>query len=70
MKKNIVLSFDDGRKDFYEYALPILKKYNLVATLNVTTGYVDGNFKPNWETSYGAVNNEEIIPLQRHFFEL
>jgi len=33
--KYIVLSFDDGRKDFYVNALPILKKYGLTATLNV-----------------------------------
>lgn len=70
MKKNIVLSFDDGRKDFYEYALPILKKYNLVATLNVTTGYVDGNFKPNWETSYGAASKEEIKEIMDNDIEI
>lgn len=38
--KYIVLSFDDGRKDFYENAFPILVKYKLVATLNVITDYV------------------------------
>ena len=33
--KYVVFSFDDGRKDFYTNALPILRKYNLLATVNV-----------------------------------
>lgn len=35
--KYVVLSFDDGRKDFYTNALPVLKKYRLPATLNIIT---------------------------------
>lgn len=38
--KYIVLSFDDGRKDFYTNALPILKKYRLCATLNIISDFV------------------------------
>ena len=38
--KYVVLSFDDGRRDFYVNAFPILMKYKLVATLNVITDYV------------------------------
>ena len=41
--KYIVLSFDDGRKDFYTRALPILKKYGLSATLNIVPDYVGHN---------------------------
>lgn len=37
--KYITLSFDDGRKDFFTNALPVLKKYNLPATLNVITDF-------------------------------
>lgn len=39
--KYIVLSFDDGRSDFYRNVLPILKKYRLPATLNVITNYIE-----------------------------
>lgn len=33
--KTLVLTFDDGYRDFYEQAYPILKKYNVPATLFV-----------------------------------
>lgn len=39
--KTIVLSFDDGRLDTYENALPIMKKYNLTATINITTDFIE-----------------------------
>ncbi len=39
----IAITFDDGHRDFYEYAWPILKKYNLPASLYVTTGFVNGD---------------------------
>jgi peptidoglycan/xylan/chitin deacetylase (PgdA/CDA1 family) len=35
------LTFDDGHYDFYENAWPLLKKYQLPATLYITTGFVD-----------------------------
>jgi hypothetical protein len=39
------LTFDDGWYDFYEYAYPILVKYNTPALIFITTGYIDTN---NW----------------------
>jgi peptidoglycan/xylan/chitin deacetylase (PgdA/CDA1 family) len=39
---SLALTFDDGHYDFYAYAWPILKKYNLPASIYVTTGFVDG----------------------------
>jgi peptidoglycan/xylan/chitin deacetylase (PgdA/CDA1 family) len=35
LNKKIVLTFDDGYRDFYENAFPILKKYKIPATLFV-----------------------------------
>ena len=41
MPKNpVVITFDDGLDDFYENALPVLKRYKFRATLFITTGYV------------------------------
>ena len=44
-KAYISFSFDDGRIDNYTIAYPILKKHQLPATFNITTGFVEGKFE-------------------------
>ena len=47
----IGLSFDDARADTFLYGYPILKKYKLTATFNITTGFIKGecrDFVNNW----------------------
>jgi peptidoglycan/xylan/chitin deacetylase (PgdA/CDA1 family) len=39
--KKIALTFDDGYVDFYEKAWPLLKKYNVPATVYITTEFID-----------------------------
>ncbi len=43
-QKPVILSFDDGYRDFYTDVFPILKKYNVRAIEYVVTGFLD---KPN-----------------------
>lgn len=38
---SVALTFDDGHQDFYTNAWPLLKEYQLPASLYVTTGFVD-----------------------------
>ncbi|GCE12656.1 polysaccharide deacetylase family protein [Tengunoibacter tsumagoiensis] len=52
--KPVVLTFDDGFADFYTHAFPILQKYAFVATLYVTTAYVNGTSR--WLRSEGEAN--------------
>lgn len=37
----IVLTFDDGYKNNYNYAFPLIKKYNIPITIFLTTGFID-----------------------------
>lgn len=41
-KKSVVISFDDGYKDNYTNAFPILKELNMNATIFVISSYLDG----------------------------
>jgi peptidoglycan/xylan/chitin deacetylase (PgdA/CDA1 family) len=40
--KRLVLTFDDGTRDFLEYALPVLEEFGFSATLFVVAGMVGG----------------------------
>lgn len=57
----VVLSFDDGRKDFYTNAFPILKKYHMPATLNIVTEYLGKESVPGFSESDGKfINKQEL----------
>lgn len=44
-QKPIIISFDDGYRDFYTDVLPVLKKYKIKAVVYIVTGFLD---KPNY----------------------
>lgn len=46
-KRNIVISFDDGYRNNYFNALPILKKYGMPAVFSITTGWIEEK-SPLW----------------------
>lgn len=52
----ICVTFDDGYSDNETYALPILKKYGVPATVFVSTGFLNG----------GRMWNDTIIEMLRH----
>ncbi len=71
----IAITFDDGHADFYDTAWPLLKKYELPASLYVTTGFVDNQcwLWPDllrhilWETPLATVSDKHLptLPLAK-----
>jgi peptidoglycan/xylan/chitin deacetylase (PgdA/CDA1 family) len=42
-KGGVVVTFDDGNRDFHDYALPLLVRYRIPAVLYLTTAYPEGD---------------------------
>lgn len=51
--KSVVLTFDDGYEDIYDYAFPIFQRYHLIANLAIPTGlmgvHADTNDYFSWD---------------------
>ncbi len=45
----VVVTVDDGYRDFYEVAYPIFREYRIPVMLFLTTGFVDGNVWFWWD---------------------
>ncbi len=61
--KSILITFDDGYLDNWVYAHPILKKYNMRATMFIVTGVIgDGPARPVWGDKQAL---PEMIPHKR-----
>jgi peptidoglycan/xylan/chitin deacetylase (PgdA/CDA1 family) len=48
-RDGIVITFDDGEKNIYDYAFPLLKKYGLPALVFLIAGYIGRN--NDWDIS-------------------
>lgn len=64
-KKNIIITFDDGYKNNYEYLPSLLEKYNLKATIFIPTGFIEKGYK-----NYPMMTFDEIRNLDKKYFEI
>ncbi len=47
--RRVIVTFDDGYRDNYELALPILRKYEVPTTFFLATGFLDHPSVPWWD---------------------
>jgi peptidoglycan/xylan/chitin deacetylase (PgdA/CDA1 family) len=50
-ERAVVITFDDGYKDNFLYAYPILRKFDLPATIFLSTGHIDTGRLLWWDTT-------------------
>jgi peptidoglycan/xylan/chitin deacetylase (PgdA/CDA1 family) len=62
--KSIIITFDDGYKDNYLKAFPILKKYGAPATIFLTTDYIDSGKLLWWDMIGYVVYNTRANCLE------
>ncbi|MFH1238840.1 MAG: polysaccharide deacetylase family protein [bacterium] len=55
--KTVIITFDDGYKDTYSEAFPVLQRYNFKATIFLSVGYIGG--KNQWEDP----QEEPLVPM-------
>ena len=61
-KRSVLITFDDGWRDNFVFAYPILKKYNLKATLFIVTQWIEEASKAD-ECKYVEKNHKECKAL-------
>ena len=66
----LAITFDDGYKDNLVYALPILEKFEIPATIYITTKFLSENTEMWWYELSEIIWNSSILKFefQVHFF--
>lgn len=62
-KPRAVITFDDAYADNYEYAYPVLRKYNLPATIFVPTAFIETGKSFWWDALAGMLNSAKVNHL-------
>ena len=60
----IAITFDDGYKDNYEHALPLLEKYKTPATIYIATRFPEGDCTMWWYELWDIINKKQFISFE------
>ena len=63
--KTITITFDDGYRDNFLNAYSILKKYNIPATIFVSTLLIGTSIKARNGETFDIINYEDILEMQK-----
>ena len=64
-RKSVALTFDDGYVDFYTKTYPLLKKYNVPATVFISTGGIDNDNEFWWDELENIINQPYLPDIIR-----
>ena len=74
MGGTLSITFDDGYRDNYDIAVPILSRLRLPATFFLTTGYIGSNITAPWDRALtpapGWMTWEQIRSLKAQGFDI
>lgn len=58
--RRVMLTFDDGYRDNFDLAYPLLRRHGMSATFFLTTGFIDHPFVPWWDEIAWMVRNARV----------
>jgi peptidoglycan/xylan/chitin deacetylase (PgdA/CDA1 family) len=64
--RHVLLTFDDGYRDNYDHALPLLRRHGLTATFFLTSGYLDAPRVAWWDEIAWMVRHATGIVVPAH----
>lgn len=59
--KSVLITFDDGFLSNYEYAFPLLKEYNMNATVFVVGSFIENSSENSWNGNLKTYMSKDIL---------